>query len=479
MQVVELGAFEQKVVMTEARGGPAADVMLVVPSVTRVGQPFEIGVSILDRHRQPCCRGTSVLTLSARPALDREATLRFEKGGAASCRLQWGCINCEGIFRLQADYEGRTFYSNPTLCSARAQRRVFWGDPHIHTVLSDCHADRCRSPSLACVVARHIYFLDWITLADHVSNGRGSPGKWKAMWSAVGLYDAPPSFAMLPGYEASLQGGCGGDNNVYLLDDLAAFVDEYEAGDVSSLAAKLEGVRSLIVPHHTSRPGKHGCIPREIYPGADVMPVVEIHSKWGTSEFRGNPNPLKRGVHDGPCFVQDLLAQGYHFGFIGGTDTHTTLTFGQDESPHIDRLPGITAIRSAGLSRAGIFGALKERNCYAASGQRILLAVTVAGRRMGSELRGSQCKLPGTRRIRVSAAARDDLATIDVVRNGEVIRQFKPGTWLTTINVVDAEELTTVALTGEDGVRFVYYYVRATTTTGAQAWSSPVRFVLD
>ena len=98
------------------------------------------------------------------------------------------------------------------------------------------------------------------------------------------------------GYEASLEGGSGGDNNVYCRGDLEDYVDHWEGGN-RKLADALPETSS--VPHHTTRAGKHGELSDAIYPGPDLMPVVEVHSKWGTSEFRGNPRPLQK-VHAGP-----------------------------------------------------------------------------------------------------------------------------------------------------------------------------------
>lgn len=483
--IERIDSFADSVLRCEASGGTAREAMVVLPTVTRPGEPFSIGVSILDRHRLPSFHGVEDVVLAAGEELAEDVRLSFAAGQAAVARVHGVVLQQEGLQRIACRVNGRTFHSNPTLCTSDTRvKQVFWGDPHIHTILSDCNSERCRSTNLACIASRDTYFLDWITLADHVSNGRSSKGKWKAMWTAVDLFDDPGHFVMLPGYEASLQGWAGGDNNVYLLSDLAAYVDEYDSGNTATLVEKL-GERLppgsfFIVPHHTSRPGKHGAIPREIYPGPDTMPVVEIHSKWGTSEFRGNPTPLNGEVSDAPCFVQDLLAQGYHLGFVGGTDTHTTLTFARGiESPHIDRLPGLTAVRTKSLTRRGIFSALRDRQCYAACGERIWLDVRVGGLRMGSE----KLVAPGVgaraRTIRAQVAGPTDLVSVEIVRNGRVVHTVSPEGWQAELVWRDTTPLDKIAFAADDGkTRFVYYYVRVTTAGGGKAWSSPVRFVL-
>ncbi|MBT3379527.1 MAG: hypothetical protein HN742_25590 [Lentisphaerae bacterium] len=477
--------FSNRVLACEARGGDACEAMVVVPTITRPGEPFTVGVSILDRFRLPSFEGADDVRLSAGDEDKDGMALSFSADQPAIVRVHGIVLEREGLHRLACRLNGQTFHSNPTLCTADSRRRqILWGDPHIHTILSDCHPDRCRSLNLACIASRDAYFLDWVTLADHVSNGRSSKGKWKAMWTAVDLFDDPGGFVMLPGYEASLQGWSGGDNNVYLLNDLPAYVDEYDSGNTLTLAKEL-GERLpqgafFIVPHHTSRPGKHGAIPREIYPGADVMPVVEIHSKWGTSEFRGNPTPLKHGVADAPSFVRDLLAQGYHLGFVGGTDTHTTLTFARGiESPHIDRLPGLTAVQTNEFSRRGIFRGIQRRQCYAACGERMLIDVRISGARMGSERTVSLEAARRARTVRAQVAGITDLESVEIIRNGQVVHSATPEGWKTELNWRDTTPLDEVALTADDGAaRFAYYYVRATTVGGGKVWSSPTRFVL-
>jgi len=275
----------------------------------------------------------------------------------------------------------------------------------------------------------------------------------------------------LPAYEASLQGGCGGDTNVYMTQWPEMFIDEHDQGNVRTLCEKLSAVfdagEFFVAAHHTTRTGKHGEIPDEVYPGAALMPVVEIHSKWGTSEYRGNPNPLK-DVHAGPSYVQDFLGRGMVLGFIAGTDTHSTMPSGGGFEPgHIDRLPGITAVRCETLNRRSIYDGIRNRNCYAASGRRVYLDVRIT----------SDPAVP--RDIRVMAAAADDIESVDIIRNGGVIYTERPASWQTQFDFADDECLDGLWAESMHIGRFVYYYVRVTCASGAQAWSSPVFLTAD
>ncbi|MFW6155471.1 MAG: hypothetical protein ACOC95_09660 [Planctomycetota bacterium] len=466
--------FDQKVLAREAPGSTPARVNVTVPTVTRPGEPFDVNIAVADEAGYPSVACDAAVRLRG-PFRAGEVTIPFEAGRPAVATVGPVTIDERGLHRFEADLDGRAYPGTPTCCTADpAVRPIYWGDPHVHTVLSNCHPDRCRSLLFCFVAARHFAHLDWVTAADHVSNGRCELARWKEQAAMSNAFNDPPAFVTVPGYEASLQGGAGGDNNVYLRRWPEMFVDVYEDGDTRVLAERLaERVGDgnvFLVPHHTTRTGKHGEIPAAIYPGPRRMPVVEIHSKWGTSEYRGNPAPLET-IHHGPSYVVDLLGRGLRLGFIGGTDTHATMPAGFGVE-RLDRLPGLTAVRAERLTRDSVFDAIAARDCYATSLERIYLDVTVAGRRPGRELAGAD--VPRPRRIDVTAAAQSDITAIDIVRNGRTLHTHTPDTWHGRVSADDNDDLADVALTGEDGRRFVYYYVRVTCAGGAQAWSSPV-----
>ncbi|MCK5844325.1 MAG: hypothetical protein KAG97_06430, partial [Victivallales bacterium] len=325
--------------------------------------------------------------------------------------------------------------------------------------------------------ARHLSCLDWASAADHVSNGRCELARWKEQVAAANAYNDEEFFVTLPAYEASLNGGCGGDNNVYLSDFPSIFIDDEPEGDSKTLSAKLADLAKeekfdfFLVPHHTTRTVKHGEISDEIYPGAERMPLVEIHSKWGTSEYRGNPMPLL-DIHDGPSYAIDLLSDGKKFGFIGGTDTHATLTFitGDLEPSVIPSLPGITAARCDALTRNNIFTSMKSRNCYAASGERTFLDFKINKSSMGSCLKNDDAP----RSMEILVAGKGDIESVEVVRNGETLKKFTPETWLFFACCEDADKFADIAAPSKHIGNFVYYYVRARMKSGASAWSSPV-----
>ncbi|NLO74797.1 MAG: DUF3604 domain-containing protein [candidate division WS1 bacterium] len=445
------------------------------PSVLAVDEPGALKVALLDADGYPSLEYQGEVTLEGLPG--GTCALAFRRGESAVGRLDNISLPQPGLYRFTARFEGGYAKGNPTRCLTHVEQHLYWGDPHVHTVLSDCWPQSCRSLDFCYVAARYLAGLDWVCATDHVSNGRCEFARWKEQRAACNVHDDPPAFATLHGYEASLQGGAGGDANVYLARPLPMFLDDYEGGTLKSLgeklAAELPEKEFFLVPHHTTRAGKHGEISDAIYPGPNRMPLVEIHSKWGTSEYRGNPNAL-REVHPGPSYVADFLRRGMVFGFMGGTDTHATMPAGRgvEHAEHLDGLPGMTAVRSATLSRETIFQALRRRQCYATSGDRIYLEATVAGSPGGEVL---PIQDPGRPRgIAVFAAAPGDIERIEVLRNGDVLHAREIRDWHATLELTDEEPLGPCLLESAAGKQFAYYYVRVTCTSGAQAWSSPV-----
>ncbi|MCD6359273.1 MAG: hypothetical protein J7M38_00325 [Armatimonadetes bacterium] len=470
-----MDALSERILAVEAPGGPVARLQVVVPSIVGPGEPFTVKLAALDAKAYPSVECDDAAHSVAGPARGVPESVPFAGGRPAIAFIEGVTLPEEGLYRLGFDLGGETYLSNPVLVDAAMDERIFWGDPHVHTVLSSCHPTQCRSLEFCFVAARWMSALDWVCAADHVSNGRSDKGKWEAQRRAVRIFDQPPDFAAILGYEASLRGGCGGDNNVYCRGDLEDFVDCYEDGDTRTLSEALADEECFIVPHHTTRTGKHGELNDRTYLGPERMPVVEIHSKWGTSEYRGNPNALHE-VHDGPGHVQDHLAQGYPLGFIAGTDTHATMpsSYG-DDSAHIDRLPGFTAVRAHALSREAVYDNIKARNCYATSAERILITgLSIANVGMGAELPWLVPSMP--REVRANIAAESDIERVDVVRNGIDVFSMTGDGWRARLTWTDEQDLVQVAFEprGYFDRPFVYYYIRVTCGSGAQAWTSPM-----
>jgi hypothetical protein len=474
MLITYLDALTDKCLRLEAHGAGLFRAMLTIPSVIKPGHPFAATVSLLDWNAMPLISQGETVTLVCEAGHACEIT--FPKGCAAVARVRVLVAPSDaGFFRLEARIADQVYVSNPALVTDQARPLLLWGDPHIHTTVGDCHPERCRTRNLAYIASRHVYGLDFVAIADHVSWApRGTAGKWYDNLAACELFDEPGVFSALYCYETSMKGGRGGDCNVYLKQPNRAYVDPWpEDLHIAGLCARIEG-EFFVVPHHTTRAGKHGEIPREVYPGAALMPLVEIHSKWGTSEYRGNPTPLLE-VHRGPSYVQDLLAQGYRFGFAGGTDSHTSLTFCRWLETEAHRAqPGLTAVLAPANTRNDVWRAMQARCCYAACGERIWLDVQCSGLQMGQS-----GPLPEDGRVTICAtyAAESTISRVEIIRNNRVIYTVTPDDWNGQFSWTDTEAAHAAPVADvESGKQVVFYYVRVTAAADARAWSSPCWF---
>ncbi len=464
-----------RTIRNEGTGGCVDRVSLSVPMIVGLGEEFSVKIAVVDELGLAACDFPKRVFLEL-PEMNCSWKVDLPEAGPPLAKVFGIQLGKEGIYRFKVDLGGgREFFSNPCIVKNEPAHKIYWGDPHVHTVLSQCHPDRCRSLAFGFQAARYLSCLDWVAAADHVSNGRCELARWKEETAGSNMYNDPPHFATLPAYEASLKGGCGGDNNVYMTEFPSLFVDDYEEGNVKTLSEKLkakavqEGFDFFIVPHHTTRTGKHGELSYDIYPGEERMPVVEIHSKWGTSEYRGNPNPLKE-IHPGPSYVVDLLQNGFKLGFIGGTDTHATLTFTRGAIERLTALPGITAVKSDELSRENIFNAIRQRDCYAAAGERIYLDFCSGDNPMGSVIKIGDTQ---SLKFQITAAAAGKITSVDVVKNGDTVQSFTPDDWRSEFEYED-EHFAQLKLKSGTSCKFNFYYVRVTCESGGMAWSSPI-----
>ena len=150
---------------------------------------------------------------------------------------------------------------------------------------------------------------------------------------------------------------------------------------------------------------------------------------------------------------------------IGGSDNHLGTPGLDDYAPTVQQHAGLAVVLASACTREAIFDALEARRCYATTGPRILLDVTVDGQPMGSEIsRGAKATIP----IDVRVTGTSALASVEIVKlvGGDFVTvktaALDPGAETSTLAFVDSLDASTL------------YYVRVLQTDGEMAWSSPV-----
>jgi hypothetical protein len=381
----------------------------------------------------------------------RLGDLRFESAGT-----QYVLLTVEG--------SGERFVSNPVRVADSHERRVYWGDIHLHSTRSDGAGDAERGYRFG----RDVMDLDVVAYTDHDTMGFFIPPGWQrdrmhggffqALCAVADRFDDPGSFVTLPAYEWTKQPNVGGHVNVYFEDSADAELFDSLSPETNTYEKLWDRLREwdrnhdsgvVTVPHHPAEamyPFDFSAVDYD----DELAPLVEVYSQWGSSERpgrEGNPFPLAmgQGEKDEPGhYVRDAHRLGYRVGMVGGSDYHGphpghSLIHARPHLPsrrewrengigwgNIWRVwdersypGGLTAFLAPELTRGGVFDALRSRSVYATSQpHRILVDFTVDGVDVAEQ--GAAVTVDSAeseRDIAVSVAGTEPIASVTVVKN--------------------------------------------------------------
>jgi hypothetical protein len=352
--------------------------------------------------------------------------------------------------------------SNPILVEESPGERLYWGEIHGHTELSDGNG----TPEEHYTYARDVALLDFAAITDHITyaDGEANVTKWEIAKKATDAFNSPGKFVTLHGYEPWF-GPLDfryAHANVYFPDGSAPYIPmERPKEEVWAEVARYGG---MIVPHHTGY-GRHGMRMKDWEAFRwDRSPVVEIFSAHGNSEAYDADKPFIDKTEW--AFVQDALGRGLKLGFVGGSDYHQAFTgsriqLGQFPANinacHFQYRCGYTAAWANRLDRETIYETMFGRRTYATSGGRMIIRFKINGEQMGGTSRG------GSRKIEAFAAGEGVLEKIEVVKNNEVIHVEEPDALWAGFELEDGAERE------ED-----FYYLRVKQRDGELGWSSPI-----
>lgn len=210
--------------------------------------------------------------------------------------------------------------------------------------------------------------------------------------------------------------------------------------------------------------------------------VVEIYSAWGSSENQkkeGNIYPFaieKNTQEFSDGSITKALLSNKRFGFVaGGFDTKGPFSKLIEKEYNLYS-QGITALLAKEHTREALIEALQSKRSYATTGARIVLGFEIVQQPMGSEL--STENKPGlilNRHIASYAIGTAPLKEVQVIRNGKILKSFKPEKNDFEFTIDDDDNLFDIAIKPKDDKPpFVFYYLRALQKDGHIAWSSPI-----
>jgi len=440
----------------EVTAGAAAQLVAMAPSTVRPGEAFVVRVSALDRLGNAGTSFTGSLRLESEPAgttPDQTVAVGANDHGIVSITV---AAPAEGVFRVRVQADGGLQARTNPIVVAPSGPRIYWGDLHGHSGLSD----GTGTPEDYFRYARDVAALDVVALTDHdhwgVLHLDENPALWERIQTATAEYHRPGSLVTLLGYEWT-SWESGHRHVLYFSDEGRVYSSIDPATDTpTKLWDALRGNDAITMAHHSAG----GPIATDwSYPPDPVLePVTEVVSVHGVSEAADSPSVIYDAVPGN--FVRDAIDRGYRFGFVGSGDSH-------DGHPGLSHLStggtgGLAAILADELTRSAVLDALRQRRVYATSGPRIYLRAALSTYPMGSTVAARDLAAAEPPMLYVHAVGTDTIRWIDVVRAGAVARS-EVGQAAVELLIPFAEPTA-----GE------YVYVRIVQEDGGLAWSSPI-----
>ena len=454
--------------------GPGEYTRMIVPSSAKPGEPFDVLIVSLDKFDN--CSSTEY----------KNETLQLHTGEAIVENLNFRgsiripvSLKTDGLYRFQM---GNTI-SN-AIRIGRESQGPYWGDIHIHTKLS---LDAQGTDPYA--YARDVSGLDFASVTDHWTS-LGEKGYDQLLqWAEEA--NVSDQFITLFADERNPE-ILHGDHNMYFLDKTHFLKYAAKPGNEpfcvpeateESLRA-LDPSKVMIVPHHTGlswrnlpENGRGRAIDLDVHDDYGLRPVMEIYSHHGQSElynpqhilsyeFNRMRNPERRSnasVSGGPYYAQDYWMRGRRMGVIASSDEHS----GQGGRKH----GGLTAVWVDQLSREAIFNAIQNRQCYATTGERILIDFEVDGIPMGSSGNRQKGQIL---KIKLNVLGTDLLIRVEILRH----RFGMDTAFMTILSESPRPETMDISYEVEEVCNVnCMYYARITQQPlewPGMAWTSPV-----
>ena len=460
-------------------GGEAKGINIAHPKVIRPGEEFRLRLRLLDAFMNRASTPEEVevrLLVEGRENIFRKLTLKDGYAELGDIHL-----DREGVYRIFCvDETGRISGRSEVLVTEQKRFNYLWGEIHPHTEISD----GIGNPDEHYEYARDVALLDFGAIADHNYSIEQNPGTWEEITRSTKRYNEPEKFVSLFGMEVATSTVCNiGDNghfNVYGYKEFPFLLSNSER----NFHAVLEWIKEndlVAVPHHTLYSGMGMDFGR--YP-KDVFPLFEIFSSHGSSEYYDNPKRIKYQHIGGGRSLCDALRAGFRMGLIASSDYHNELMGGMLKlqeyaqtvySSYFQFRGGYLCVLAEELTPECVMGALRERRCYATTGDKIIIFFEINGHIMGETLETEDEGL--VREVEIEVVATNKIKKIELIRNCECIFEHRGKSDHEKIRFRDKSNLREVSI-ASDEEPFSFYYVRIVQVDGEMAWTSPIWIVL-
>lgn len=474
---------EPEVFTLDIRGNALKSIRLLTPSYVTKNKRFDIILRFEDEYGN----------LTNNAALDTLVELSYEN---IRENLNWklfvpetGFISLPNLYfneagiytiKLYNPLTKETFRSPPIKCFPDNNKHLFWGQLHGESERYDSteNIDSCL---------RHFRdekAMNYYAVSPFEESEETTNENWKAIIQNVTEFNEDDRFITFHGIQWI---GAPHKEGIRILVQAKDIKQPLRKKDtkltsLDKLYRSLSPKELISIPSFTMGKGFE-------YDFKNFDPnferVVEIYNSWGSSECtkkEGNPIPIesnsKKGIQENAeGSIQKALLNNCRFGFVaGGLDDRGVYTdlFENDQEQYP---PGMTAIIAQEHNRSSLFEALYQRSCYATTGERMIVGLTLAGHGMGKEI--STVDKPGliiNRHLVGYVAGTCTITKVEIIRNSKVIKIFEPNEgYAFDFTYDDSDPLDKVVIQSKDKrPPFVFYYIRVTQEDGHMAWSSPI-----
>jgi len=388
-------------------------------------------------------------------------------------------FNEPGVYTIQLQNMStkEMFRSSPIKCFATDTKQLFWGLLHGESERFDS-TENIESCLRHFRDEKSTNFYASSSFEEEVSND-----VWKHISQNVEEFDEDERYAVFSGFQWVGAPKTEGVRHIIYSKDQKPILrkKDQRASNLKKLYKSVQPKELISIPSFTMAKGYE-------YNFEDFQPeferVVEIYNSWGSSEFTkndGNLRPItgsgkKAVIENKEGSLAKALLKNLRFGFVAGGLDDRGLYADFYDSSQAQYSPGLTAVLSQDLTRQSIFDAIHNRHCYATTGERIILGLSLAGNPMGSELdSGQKPGLHVNRHLSGYVAGTSNLKLVELIRNGKVLTKFSPKSHILDFEYDDMEPLSDVVIDAEDKrPPFVFYYLRIIQDDGHMAWSSPI-----
>ncbi|MEM6480778.1 MAG: DUF3604 domain-containing protein [Pseudomonadota bacterium] len=347
----------------EIIAGPVEKWVVIVPTLRRTDEPFDIGIRGEDEWGNASDQTPSGLSIVASKDIEEFPRPVVFEAGARGARLKNLRISEKGTYRFSlVDPEGNVLsISNPVVVKEHGPA-AYWGD--LHGQSGETVGINPMREYLE--FARDVAFLD---VTSHQANDfQVTNAFWQQINTLTAEFNQDGQFTVFPGYEWSGNTPVGGDHNVFfaregcrihrsshaLLEDRSDI--DTDANTLSDLFDALEGENCVLFAHVGGRPA-------DISYAEDptLRTAVEVHSDWGTFEW----------------IISDAFDLGYRVGIVCNSDGHKGAPGAcYPGASEFGAYSGLTCFLANELSREGVFKALRKRRHYGTTGCRMHLEVS-------------------------------------------------------------------------------------------------------